>query len=45
MLKGAVRQYYFDAKPFNLTTCFITNVTQNVLITCLKWQAMDSTVQ
>ena len=24
MLKGAVRQYCFDVKPFNLAACFIT---------------------
>ena len=24
LLKGAVRWYCFDAKPFNLTSCFIT---------------------
>ena len=38
ILKGAVYQFCFDVKPFNLTACLIMkiNVTQNVKIKHIK---------
>ena len=45
VIKGVVRQYCYDVRPFNLTACFITKCDGNVMITCSKLRAMDNNVQ